>query len=261
MPGDISKLAAEILIDPVKVEVAPQGRTIDKIDQRVYFVPAAAKRALLIHLLTTRRSSASSSSPAPSAAPTASPRRWRSRRAADAIHGNKSQNARQKALENFRRGRARVLVATDIASRGIDVTASPTSSTTSCRPSRELRPPHRPHRARRRLGRRPVVLRRQRARPAQEHRAPDQPAHRRGPTPANEECRRLRRSVPRPNATSATKASVVSIAATVTLPGTPMATATETVVAAAAAIARSARLARRSAGGPRRASVVARRLS
>ena len=69
-----------------------------------------------------KRSSGSSSSPAPSAAPIASPRRWRiAACSSEAIHGNKSQNARQKALDNFSRGKARVLVATDLASRGIDV--------------------------------------------------------------------------------------------------------------------------------------------
>ena len=123
MPGDISKLASEILKNPEKVEIAPQGRTVDKVDQRVYFVPAAAKRALLSHLLNdetlervivftrTKRG-------ANRVAEALEDRGVRS----EAIHGNKSQNARQKALDNFSRGRARVLVATDLASRGIDVT-------------------------------------------------------------------------------------------------------------------------------------------
>ena len=123
MPGDISKLASEILKNPEKVEIAPQGRTVEKIDQRVYFVTAASKRALLSHLLTdetlervivftrTKRG-------ANRVAEALEDRGVRS----EAIHGNKSQNARQKALDNFSRGRARVLVATDLASRGIDVT-------------------------------------------------------------------------------------------------------------------------------------------
>ncbi|SEO08936.1 ATP-dependent RNA helicase RhlE [Rhodospirillales bacterium URHD0017] len=123
MPGDISKLASEILKNPEKVEIAPQGRTIEKIDQRVYFVPAAAKRALLSHLLsdetlervivfTRTKRGANRVAEALEDRGVAS----------EAIHGNKSQNARQKALDNFSRGRARVLVATDLASRGIDVT-------------------------------------------------------------------------------------------------------------------------------------------
>ena len=123
MPGDIAKLAQEILKNPEKVEIAPQGRTIDKIDQRVYFVNASTKRQLLSHLLNdealervivftrTKRG-------ANRVAEALEARGVRS----EAIHGNKSQNARQKALDNFSRGRARVLVATDLASRGIDVT-------------------------------------------------------------------------------------------------------------------------------------------
>ena len=122
MPSDIAKLSSEILKNPEKVEIAPQGRTVDRIDQRVYFVNAASKRALLSHLLAdealervivftrTKRG-------ANRVAEALEDRGVRS----EAIHGNKSQNARQKALENFSRGKARVLVATDLASRGIDV--------------------------------------------------------------------------------------------------------------------------------------------
>lgn len=122
MPADIAKLAAEILHRPERVEIAPQGRTVDKIDQGVYFVNAATKRALLSHLLAdsalervivftrtkhgaNRVAEALDSRGVPS----------------EAIHGNKSQNARQRALDSFSRGRARVLVATDLAARGIDV--------------------------------------------------------------------------------------------------------------------------------------------
>ena len=122
MPGDIAKLSSEILKNPEKVEIAPQGRTVDRIDQRVYFVNAANKRALLSHLLSdsalervivfTRTKSGANR-----VAEALEDRGVRS----EAIHGNKSQNARQKALENFSRGKARVLVATDLASRGIDV--------------------------------------------------------------------------------------------------------------------------------------------
>ncbi|HEV3490188.1 MAG TPA: helicase-related protein, partial [Reyranella sp.] len=95
---------------------------VDKIDQRVYFVNSATKRALLSHLLSdvalervivftrTKRG-------ANRVAEALEDRGVSS----EAIHGNKSQNARQKALDNFSRGKARVLVATDLASRGIDV--------------------------------------------------------------------------------------------------------------------------------------------
>jgi len=123
MPNDIAKLSAEILKNPEKVEIAPQGRTVDRIDQSVYFVNSGTKRQLLSHLLAdsalervivftrTKRG-------ANRVAETLDSRGVRS----EAIHGNKSQNARQKALDNFSRGKARVLVATDLASRGIDVT-------------------------------------------------------------------------------------------------------------------------------------------
>ena len=124
MPGDVAKLASEILKNPERVEIAPQGqgRAVDKIDQRVYFVNSATKRALLSHLLSdetlekvivftrTKRG-------ANRVAEALEDRGVVS----EAIHGNKSQNARQKALDNFSRGKARVLVATDLASRGIDV--------------------------------------------------------------------------------------------------------------------------------------------
>ena len=122
MPGDIAKLANEILKNPEKVEIAPQGRTVDKVDQRVYFVNSSTKRALLSHLLSdaalervivftrTKRG-------ANRVAEALEDQGVKS----EALHGNKSQNARQKALDNFTRGKARVLVATDLASRGIDV--------------------------------------------------------------------------------------------------------------------------------------------
>src|SRR5437899_12919494 len=105
MPGDVAKLAAEVLRNPERVEIAPQGRTVEKVDQRVYFVNAAAKRALLSHLLAdetlervivftrTKRG-------ANRVAEALEDRGVRS----EAIHGNKSQNARQKALDKFSRG-------------------------------------------------------------------------------------------------------------------------------------------------------------
>ena len=122
MPPDVAKLASEILKNPERVEIAPQGRTVDKVDQGVYFVNTATKRALLSHLLAdaalervivftrTKRG-----------ANRVAEVLEKSGVAAEAIHGNKSQNARQKALDAFSRGRARVLVATDLAARGIDV--------------------------------------------------------------------------------------------------------------------------------------------
>ncbi len=122
MPNDIAKLAHEILKNPEKVEIAPQGRTVEKVEQRVYFVNSASKRALLAHLLADEalervivftRTKRGANRVAEALEDRGVP--------SEAIHGNKSQNARQKALDNFSRGKARVLVATDLASRGIDV--------------------------------------------------------------------------------------------------------------------------------------------
>ncbi len=122
MPSDIAQLAAEILKNPVRGEIARAGKTVDRIDQQVIFVPAAAKREVLARLLKDPEM-----------------RRvivfTRTKRGADrvstaiehmgvgvhAIHGNKSQGQRQSALDSFRKGFTRVLVATDIAARGIDI--------------------------------------------------------------------------------------------------------------------------------------------
>jgi ATP-dependent RNA helicase RhlE len=122
MPDDIAKLAAEFLTNPVRVEIARTGKTVDRIDQRVMFLSTAAKRDVLGRLLQDPEM-----------------RRvivfTRTKRGADrvskaiemigvgvhAIHGNKSQGQRQSALDSFRKGFTRVLVATDIAARGIDI--------------------------------------------------------------------------------------------------------------------------------------------
>jgi len=122
MPAEVAKLAREILFEPERVEIAAKTVAVERVEQHVHHLSAAAKRARLSELL---------------AAPgfervivfT------RTKHGADkvvkhlahdgvgavALHGNKSQGARQRALDNFREGRSRVLVATDIASRGIDV--------------------------------------------------------------------------------------------------------------------------------------------
>jgi ATP-dependent RNA helicase RhlE len=122
MPVDVEKLAQDMLRHPEKIEVTPQAVTVDIVEQRLYYVENQAKRKLLIDLLgdaslsrvilftrtkhhANRVSDHLDAAGVPSAA----------------IHGNKSQNARQRALEDFRTGAIRVLVATDIAARGIDV--------------------------------------------------------------------------------------------------------------------------------------------
>jgi ATP-dependent RNA helicase RhlE len=122
MPAEVAKLAAEMLHNPLRVEVTPQKITVERIEQSVYHVSMAEKRDLLEKLLRD---------PALSRVIVFTRTKHRANRVAeqldkagipaDAIHGNKSQNARQRALEDFRNGRARVLVATDIAARGIDV--------------------------------------------------------------------------------------------------------------------------------------------
>ncbi|QEN89444.1 DEAD/DEAH box helicase [Labrys sp. KNU-23] len=122
MPKTIKKLGEEILLNPVHVEVTPEVVTVDKIDQHVYHVPASVKRSLLLHLLND---------PAMSRVIVFTRTKHGANRVSGhldkagipsaAIHGNKSQNARQKALEDFRNGSTRILVATDIAARGIDV--------------------------------------------------------------------------------------------------------------------------------------------
>jgi len=123
MPSEVGHLAETLLRNPVRVEIARTDKTELPIEQHVHFVDPAGKRALLGRLLAD---------PAMSRVIVFT----RTKRAADrvaetldlggvrvsALHGNKSQPARQKALEQFRSGRARVLVATDIAARGIDVT-------------------------------------------------------------------------------------------------------------------------------------------
>jgi ATP-dependent RNA helicase RhlE len=123
---DIRKLAHGILRDPATVEVAPRNATVDLIDQQVYQVDKSRKLALLAHLITTED--------------------WeqvlvfcRTKHGANrlaeqldkrgivcaAIHGNKSQGARTRALADFKDGRVRVLVATDIAARGLDIDQLP----------------------------------------------------------------------------------------------------------------------------------------
>jgi ATP-dependent RNA helicase RhlE len=122
MPPPIAKLAHDILHAPVRVDVAPAKIAVDRIEQRVFFVGTREKRALLEGLLADRDMNRVLVF-------------TRTKRGADrvcrnlvqaglsavALHGNKAQNARVRALDSFRTGRVRILVATDIAARGIDV--------------------------------------------------------------------------------------------------------------------------------------------
>jgi ATP-dependent RNA helicase RhlE len=122
MPDPIARLADNILKEPVRVSVTPAATTVERIEQRVYFVDASNKRALLAELLKDQSiSRALIFSRTKHGADRVAEQLERGGVPADAIHGNKSQSARQRALSNFREGHARVLVATDIAARGIDI--------------------------------------------------------------------------------------------------------------------------------------------
>ncbi len=122
MPAEIRSLAENLLVDPHQVQVAPQKTTADNIDQSVYFVAKADKPALLRHLLAhdaadrvlvfTRTKHG---------ADRVARKLCRSGIDAESIHGDKTQGARRRSLERFKVGEARVLVATDVASRGIDI--------------------------------------------------------------------------------------------------------------------------------------------
>lgn len=120
MPPEIEKLAARILSNPKKVEVTPASSTVDKIDQHLYFVEDKAD--LLIELLQNPEMESVLVFTRTKHGADKVVRILKSAHIqAEAIHGNKSQNARQKALNNFKTGFTRVLIATDIAARGIDV--------------------------------------------------------------------------------------------------------------------------------------------
>lgn len=122
MPPEIQKLSNDLLTNPVQVEVTPPSSTVDKIEQSLYYTNKGDKPALLLKLLNDMKI-------------TSALVFTRTKHGADkvvkflhnhhvksaAIHGNKSQNARQSALNDFKNGNIKVLVATDIAARGIDI--------------------------------------------------------------------------------------------------------------------------------------------
>lgn len=122
MPPEIQKLANVLLTHPAKVEVTPPASTVDKIEQSLYFVSKQEKPELLIHLLQDKAIvSALVFARTKHGADKIARILQRYNIRAAAIHGNKSQNARQDALADFKNGNLRVLVATDIAARGIDI--------------------------------------------------------------------------------------------------------------------------------------------
>ena len=122
MPTDIRELAGSILRHPVSVHVAPVTQTADRIEQSVYFVEKRNKPRLLAHLLNnTAFSRCLVFTRTKHGADRVARHLQKAGIDADAIHGNKSQNQRERALANFKSGKTAVLIASDIASRGIDI--------------------------------------------------------------------------------------------------------------------------------------------
>ncbi len=126
MPSEIARLAQRLLRDPVEINVSPVSRPVELIQQRVYLVDKENKANLLAHLIKTL--------PIPQAlvftrtkhgADRVARRLNREGISAQAIHGDKSQSNRQRALQNFKEWKIQVLVATDIAARGIDIVEMP----------------------------------------------------------------------------------------------------------------------------------------
>jgi ATP-dependent RNA helicase RhlE len=122
MPPVIQSLADTILVRPEKVEVTPVSSTADTIQQFLYYVSKTDKKRLLIHLLETEKiHSVLVFTRTKHGADRVVKDLSKANIKAAAIHGNKSQNARQNALNDFKSGAIKVLIATDIASRGIDI--------------------------------------------------------------------------------------------------------------------------------------------
>ena len=122
MPREIMHLADSLLRDPVKVAVTPVASAAPMIEQSVFFVPRMQKPALLEYLLQNEKiERAIVFMRTKHGADKLMHRLERAQITAEAIHGNKAQNQRQRALHAFRTGRSRVLVATDVAARGLDV--------------------------------------------------------------------------------------------------------------------------------------------
>lgn len=122
MPENVAGLAGSLLHEPIRVETAPQGSVVAEIHETVYAVPQKDKKEFLTRLLA-QEAFRSVIVFARTKHGADGVMRFLSKAgcAVDVIHGNKSQNARQRALDAFRKGQVRVLVATDIAARGIDV--------------------------------------------------------------------------------------------------------------------------------------------
>jgi ATP-dependent RNA helicase RhlE len=126
MPPEISNLANSLLLHPVKISVTPSAPTVEMIQQYVYFVDQENKRKLLLHVLEDKSiAQALVFTRTKHGADRVVRELTSANVSAQAIHGDKSQNSRQQALNNFKNRATRVLVATDIAARGIDIDELP----------------------------------------------------------------------------------------------------------------------------------------
>jgi ATP-dependent RNA helicase RhlE len=122
MPPDIADLASSLLVDPLKVAVAPVATPAETVDQWVLHVSKENKRSLLLEVLKDQAMDrVVVFTRTKHGANRVAEQLSRAGVTAEAIHGNKSQNARQRALDGFKSGRLRVLVATDLAARGLDI--------------------------------------------------------------------------------------------------------------------------------------------
>ena len=122
MPSEIMKLAHTILNNPIKVEVTPVSSTVEIIEQYLYYVDKEYKSALLKYILDDKKyETVLVFTRTKHGADKLAKYLSKANIPSDAIHGNKSQNARQRALSDFKNRKIRVLVASDIAARGIDI--------------------------------------------------------------------------------------------------------------------------------------------
>jgi len=122
MPTEIGELAKSILNDPVRIDITPVSSTVEIIEQEVYSVDKVNKTNLLIHILKDKEiDSALVFSRTKHGANKIAASLTKAGFTTEAIHGNKSQTARQLALSNFKKRKTRILIATDIAARGIDI--------------------------------------------------------------------------------------------------------------------------------------------
>ena len=122
MPKEVEKISKSLLVKPERVEVAPVSSTVDRIEQYLYYVEKPLKIELLVNLLNEKQDErvlvfSRTKHGADKIARILNKKQL----GCEAIHGNKSQNARQNALSNFKSGKTRIIIATDIAARGIDI--------------------------------------------------------------------------------------------------------------------------------------------